>query len=222
MIHIKPAVIVEGKYDKIKLSGLLDTLIIETDGFRIFKNKARLQMIRRIAKERGIVILTDSDAAGFRIRSYLRGSVPEGNIYEAYIPDIFGKERRKAKPSAEGKLGVEGVPTEVLLEALRHAGVPLEEEEKLLNRSRPITKTDLYTDGLSGGEGSRELRKAFLRSLGLPDHLSSNSLVQVLNVLYSYEEYQNKLALLRKSDAKCRIVKHVVQGEKKEKQQVSL
>lgn len=202
MIRIRPAVIVEGKYDKIKLSGLLDTLIIETDGFRIFKSRATLQMIRKIARERGIVILTDSDAAGFRIRSYLRGSVPEGTVYEAYIPDMFGKEKRKAKPSAEGKLGVEGVPAEVLLEALRRAGVPMEEGKNLPERTRPITKTDLYTDGLSGGEGSRELREAFLKSLGLPAHLSSNSLVQVLNTLYDYEEYQNKLASLRKSDTK--------------------
>lgn len=193
MIRVREAIIVEGKYDKIRLSSVVDGLILETNGFRIFKDKEQMALIRKLAETRGILILTDSDGAGFVIRRYLSGSIPPGQIRHAYIPDIPGKERRKAKPSKEGKLGVEGVSTGVLLEALRRAGVSCSEEPEIdASPKRRITKTDLYFAGLSGGRGSAEKRRAFLRGLSLPEHLAANSLVEVLNSMMSYEEFLEK------------------------------
>lgn len=188
MIHVKEAIVVEGKYDKIKLSSVLDALIIETDGFRIFKDKEKMAMLRKLARTRGLVILTDSDSAGFLIRNYLTGSIPAEQIKHAYIPDLFGKEKRKAAPSKEGKLGVEGVPVETILEALRRAGVGAEEQEENSGERR-ITKTDLYLAGLSGGPGSSEKRRKLLRRLNLPEHLSASSLPGVLNSLMSYDDF---------------------------------
>lgn len=179
----------EGKYDKIRLSSLVDGLILETNGFRIFKDKEQMALIRRLAETRGILILTDSDAAGFVIRRYLSGSIPPDRIRHAYIPDIPGKERRKEKPSKEGKLGVEGVPSRVILESLRRAGVCCSEEPEEDVQKRRITKTDLYLVGLSGGKDSAEKRRALLRRLSLPEHLAPNSLVEVLNSMMSYEEF---------------------------------
>lgn len=187
-LKIKEAIIVEGKYDKIKLSSLIDGTIIETNGFQIFKDKKQMAMIRRLAETRGILVLTDSDAAGFVIRNYLTGAIPKEQIRHAYVPDIFGKERRKDQPSKEGKLGVEGIPKDVLLEALQRAGVLCDEfdseEEKRL-----ITKTDLFEAGLSGGENSAQKRKKLLQMLDLPEHLAPNSLVKVLNSLMDYERF---------------------------------
>ena len=193
MIRIQQAVIVEGKYDKIKLSSVLDALIIETDGFSIFKNKEKQQLIRRLAEKRGILILTDSDSAGFKIRSFIGGSVPPEQVRHAYIPDIFGKEKRKAEPSREGKLGVEGVPTEVLLRALEKAGVLYETEKA---PSRAITYTDLYEDGLSGKPDSRAKLSLLLRYFALPERLSKNALLQVLNTFATYEEYKRAVAAI--------------------------
>lgn len=202
MIRLKEAVIVEGKYDKIKLAGVIDGLILVTEGFGIFKDKKKLNLIRRLAATCGVVILTDSDAAGFRIRSYLMGSLREGKVYQAYIPDILGKERRKEKPSGEGKLGVEGVPVPVILEALRRAGVePLAVDERETayfpdaskeagGAGRPITKQDFYEDGLTGGPDAKARRQRLIRRLGLPEHLSANALADVLNTMVSYEEYK--------------------------------
>ena len=197
MIRIRQAVIVEGKYDKIKLSSLLDTVIIPTDGFGIFKNKEKMNLIRRLAQTRGIVILTDSDAAGFKIRSYIGGSLPPEHVIHAYIPDIIGKERRKSAPSQEGKLGVEGMPARILMECLERAGVTCEETAE---PGRRITKSDLYEDGLSGRPNSLMLRKKLLAQLQLPERLSANALVQVLNLFMTYEEYKQAVRSCGKTE----------------------
>lgn len=196
MIKVKEAVIVEGKYDKIKLSSIIDGLIIETGGFRIFKDREQMQLIRKLADTRGILVLTDSDSAGFLIRNYLTGSIPAEKIKHAYIPDIFGKEKRKEKPSGEGKLGVEGVPVQAILEALKRAGVTCESAGEPVGRK--ITKTDLYLAGLSGGDNSTEKRRLLLQELNLPEHLAVNSLVGILNSMMSYENFQNLLDKLFK------------------------
>ena len=188
MIRVKEAVIVEGRYDKIKLSSVIDGLIIETGGFRIFKDKEQLAMIRRLAETRGILILTDSDSAGFMIRNYLTGAIDPAKIKHAYIPDVLGKEKRKEKPSKEGKLGVEGVPADTILAALERAGVICEDPQPQNQNLRVITKADLYELGLSGRKDSARRRKAFLNKLGLPEHLAVNSLVKVLNSMMTYEE----------------------------------
>lgn len=190
MIKIKQAVIVEGKYDKIKLSTVLDTVIIPTEGFGIFKDKEKQKLIKRLAQTRGIVILTDSDSAGFKIRSFIGGSVPQDCVYHAYIPDVFGKERRKEAPSKEGKLGVEGIDSEVLLEALDRAGVTCEHTHE---KSREVTAYDLYKAGLSGRPDSVARKKAFLRSLSLPERLSTSSLVKLINVFMTYDEFWEKI-----------------------------
>ncbi|MGN0687063.1 MAG: toprim domain-containing protein [Oscillospiraceae bacterium] len=186
MIKIKQAIIVEGKYDKIKLSSLVEAVIIPTNGFGIYKDEEKKELIRSLAEKTGIIILTDSDSAGFRIRSHLRNIVKKGEIINVYIPDIFGKERRKAEPSKQGKLGVEGMSPEILLEAFRKAGVLADEASP---KAAPITKADLMDLGLIGGENSAVLRKQLQRELGLPELLSANMLLEILNVMYSREEF---------------------------------
>ncbi len=183
---MKEAVIVEGKYDKARLSRLIDGLILETDGFRIFRDKEQMALLRKLARTRGLLVLTDSDSAGFLIRHYLSGSIPAGEIRHVYIPDVFGKEKRKRKPSKEGKLGVEGLPDDVILEALKRAGVAAQASAPPAGKK--ITKSDLYFLGLSGGEHSAEKRRVLLRRLGLPEHLSASSLPGVLDSLVTYEE----------------------------------
>lgn len=191
MIKIDRVVIVEGRYDKIKLSSVIDGIIIETDGFGIFNNKEKQRLIRRLAETKGLLILTDSDSAGFKIRSFIRGIVPAEYIKHAYIPDIFGKEKRKTEPSKEGKLGVEGVKIQVIIDALEKAGVLCEETEK--TERREITKLDLYEDGLSGKPESDALRKKLLKHLDLPERLTSNALVQILNTFLTFEEYKKAI-----------------------------
>ena len=186
MIKIKQAIIVEGRYDKIKLSSLVDALIIPTNGFALYKDRETTELIKMLAKKTGIIILTDSDSAGFQIRSRLRSVVKEGEVINVYIPDIFGKERRKRTPSKQGKLGVEGMSAQVLLEAFRKAGVISEEEAP---KGDPITKADLVDLGLSGGENSSERRKALQKRLGLPELLSANLLLEILNVNYTREQF---------------------------------
>lgn len=186
MIKIKQAIIVEGKYDKIRLSSLVDAVIIPTGGFAIYKDKEKQELIRSLAAKNGIIILTDSDSAGFQIRSHLRNIVKQGEIINVYIPDIFGKERRKAQPSKQGKLGVEGMTTEVLLEAFKKAGVIADEAAP---KSDPITKADLLDMGLIGGENSAIMRAELQRSLGLPELLTANMLIEILNVMYTREEF---------------------------------
>ena len=198
MIHLKQAVVVEGRYDKAHLASLLDTVIIETGGFRIFKDREKLAMLREIARRRGLVILTDSDAAGFRIRRYLGGSIPKENLYHAYIPDIYGKERRKERPSAEGKLGVEGVSAQVILEALERAGVLTDTTPE---PARRITKTDFIDWGLSGVTNSTARRDRIKRALHLPEYLTTNSLIDVLNSVYGYESFCAMLPELLGEDA---------------------
>ena len=188
MIKIDRVVIVEGRYDKIKLSSVIDGIIIETDGFGIFNNKEKQKLIRKLAETKGLLILTDSDSAGFKIRSFIRGIVPNEQIKHAYIPDIFGKEKRKTEPSKEGKLGVEGVKVLVIIDALEKAGILCEETNK--TEQREITKLDLYEDGLSGKPDSDALRKKLLKHLGLPERLTSNALVQILNTFLTFEEYK--------------------------------
>lgn len=191
MIHVKEAIIVEGKYDKIKLSSVIDGLILETRGFRIFKDKEQLALLRRLAQTRGLIVMTDSDSAGFLIRNYLTGSIDPKLIKHVYIPDLFGKEKRKRAPSKEGKLGVEGVPVEVILDALRRAGVDCGEESPAPPvQGRPITKADLAALGLSGGENSAQKRREVLAYFKLPEHLSTNSMLKVLNGMIGYEDLE--------------------------------
>ena len=186
MLKLKEAVIVEGKYDAIKLSGVVDTLILTTEGFGIFKDKEKQALLRRLAKTRGIIVLTDSDSAGFLIRSFLRSAVPEGSVKHVYIPDVFGKEKRKTAPGAEGKLGVEGIAQDVLLEAFHKSGITAEESE---TPGEPITHLDLYEAGLSGCENSREKRKLLLQKLALPERLSTGNLVKLLNCFVNRDEF---------------------------------
>ncbi len=185
MLQIRQAIIVEGKYDKIKLSSLVKAVIIPTHGFRIFKDAEMLELIRHYAQTTGIIILTDSDRAGFRIRSYLKGAIPNGSIRNIYIPDIFGKEKRKDKPSAEGKLGVEGMDAAVLREAFAKAGVLSEDAPA----GEPITKTDLYLAGLNGTPNSTERRRALQQRLGLPSMLSAAALLEILNSMMTRAEF---------------------------------
>lgn len=187
MIKIKEAVIVEGKYDKIKLSAILDAPIVTTDGFRIFKDKEKQKFIRNLAEKRGILILTDSDSAGLMIRSFLGGSIKKEYIKHAYIPELFGKEKRKTEASKEGLLGVEGVSKEIIIKSLEKAGV-LAQDSQVVND--PITKIDLYDDGFFGKDNCAEKRKILLRKVSLPSNLSTNALVQMLNVFMTRDEYK--------------------------------
>lgn len=186
MLHLKEAVIVEGKYDKIKLSSIIDAVIIPTNGFTVFKDREKLEIIRYFAAKTGIIILTDSDAAGFKIRSFLKGAVKNGKITNVYIPDIFGKERRKAVPSKEGKLGVEGVDKEVIFEAFRKAGIDAEDKPQ---NSDPITRLDLYETGFSGGKNSSEKRKKLLAALELPELLTASGIIDVVNASMTRQEF---------------------------------
>jgi ribonuclease M5 len=190
MIKIDKAIIVEGKYDKIKLSSILDAVIIETDGFAVFKNKEKQKLIRNIAQAKGIVILTDNDAAGFKIRSFIGGSLPVENVVHAYIPDVFGKEKRKDKPSKEGKIGVEGIPSDIIIKALKKAGVSFCQTQ---SAQRRIEREDFYRDGLTGGKCSRSLRLKLLKRLDLPSRLSTNSLLGIINAFVTYDEYKEIL-----------------------------
>ena len=200
MIKINQAVIVEGKYDKIKLSGIIDAPIIQTDGFGIFKDKELQRLIRMLAEKRGILVLTDSDSAGFKIRSFIGSTVDKKYIKNAYIPDIFGKEKRKTEPSKEGKLGVEGVSEEVIMQALANAGVLYENSAE---PERPITKLDLYEFGFTGGENSSEKRAALLKYYALPSRLTANALVTVLNCVTTYDRFIQDVAEMEKEWVKC-------------------
>lgn len=184
-LKITQAIIVEGKYDKIKLANIVDAFIIETNGFGVFKDKEKLKFIKKLAKERGIIVLTDSDHAGFMIRNYISSGIAKDRITNVYIPDINGKERRKEHASKEGKLGVEGMSKEILLEAFKKAGVTC---EKKVNAD-PITNFDLYEAGLSGTPNAKEKKKALLKKTDLPEFLSTSSLLSCLNNMMSKEEF---------------------------------
>ncbi len=192
MLTIREAIIVEGRYDKIKLSGLVNAPIIETGGFRVFSDREKQSLIRQIAEKRGILVLTDSDGAGFVIRNFLRGVVPKEQMKHCYIPQIAGKERRKAKESKEGLLGVEGVTDEVILDAIRKSGAVIVGEQP--PQRHEITKADLCLMGLSGGENAARRRQALLKKLDLPTYLSANAMLTALNCLYSKEELSEMLS----------------------------
>ena len=185
MIHTDRAIVVEGKYDKIKLSSMVDGVNICTGGFRVYKDKEMQAMLRALAKKQGLAVLTDSDTAGFKIRGFLRSICGKENIVDVYIPDLYGKEKRKDHPSKEGKLGVEGVPEEGLQKAFADAGIGA---ELVLQKKDPITKMDLFELGLSGRAESALRRKQLMKHLTLPEHLTTNALVTVLDALMSREE----------------------------------
>ncbi len=188
MIRVKQAIITEGRYDKIRLSNIVDAVIICTDGFSIFKDKEKQELIKALAAKTGIIILTDSDSAGFKIRSFIRGFVKNGEVLNAVTPDIYGKERRKAQPSKQGKLGVEGIPDKLLIEALKNAGA-VEEAEVRREETAQITRTDLLELGLIGGSNSARRRRELQRRLGLPELLSVKLLLEVVNRMYTRDEF---------------------------------
>lgn len=190
MIKVKEAIICEGKYDKIRLSGIFDTVIITTDGFGIFKDPEKKALIRLLAENCGLILLTDSDSAGQMIRKYLEKLVPRDRVKNLYLPEIKGKEKRKSSPSAAGLLGVEGTDNEIILAAAKRAGILSEITDV---PKKKITKTDLFNLGLSGGGGSKERRKSLLSYLKLPTILTANSLLDVINSFYSYEEFLSEV-----------------------------
>lgn len=201
MLRIKEAIVVEGRYDKNALSQVVDTLILETGGFHIFKDLEQLALLRRAAERRGLIVLTDSDGAGFVIRSRIKGAVPQRWVKHAYIPDIPGKERRKRQPGKEGKLGVEGMSPQVLEQVLRRAGATVLDETDRERESPGLTKADLFAAGLTGGEGSAQRRLELLRRLNLPEHMSANALLAVLNGCYSRQEAEAILLPIQENES---------------------
>jgi len=193
-IKLGMPVIVEGKYDKITLENIIDGTIITTDGFAIYSSRQKMALIRRYARTTGVIILTDSDGAGFQIRNMLKSRLGENaKIVNVYIPDVAGKERRKDKPSKEGKLGVEGIDKETLRKAFTDAGVAGDDTERV----KWADKQRLVDDGLSGGENSSELRKALCRRMKLPERISAKGLLDALNTLCTEEEYISALEYIR-------------------------
>ena len=186
MVKIKEAIVVEGRYDKNTLSQIVDAPIFETRGFGIFKDKAQMALLRQVAQRRGLIVFTDADGAGFVIRNHLKSAIPAQYLKHAYTPDIFGKERRKTAPGKEGKLGVEGMRPEIILDALRKAGATFEGENSA--PVHQITKQDLIELGLSGGADASSKRLVLLKKLDLPQHMSANAMLQALNLLYNLEE----------------------------------
>ena len=198
MIKIKEAIIVEGRYDKNTLSQIVDAPILETSGFGIFKDKKQLSLLRRVAQKRGLIVFTDSDGAGFVIRNHLKSVIPAQYLKHAYTPDIYGKERRKSAPGKEGKLGVEGMSPEVIIEALRRAGATIEGESSV--GCHEITKQDMMALGLSGGENSAAKRSALIKKLSLPEHMSANALLQSLHLLMNLEELKTLVETLEQNN----------------------
>ena len=193
-VKIKEAIVVEGRYDKNTLSQILDAPILETSGFGIFKDKQQMALLRQIAQTRGLIVFTDSDGAGFVIRNHIKSAIPGKFLKHAYIPDIYGKEKRKAAPGKEGKLGVEGMTRDVILESLRRAGATIEGEKAA--DAKLITKQDLMELGLSGTPEASNNRLKLLKKLNLPEHMSPNAMLQALNLLYSLEDLAKIMAEL--------------------------
>ena len=191
MVKIREAIVVEGRYDKNTLSQIVDAPILETSGFGIFKDKKQMALLRQVAQKRGLIVFTDPDGAGFVIRNHIKSAIEPKYLKHAYIPDIMGKERRKKTAGKEGKLGVEGVSREIILEALRRAGATIEGEETASQSL--ITKQDLMALGLSGGADASAKRLALMKKLNLPEHMSANAMLQALNLLYSLEELKSLL-----------------------------
>lgn len=198
MVRIREAIVVEGRYDKNTLSQIVDAPILETGGFGIFRDREQLELLRQAAKRRGLIVFTDSDGAGFVIRNYLKSAIEPEYLKHAYIPDLPGKEKRKRAPGKEGKLGVEGMTPEVILGALLRAGATL--EGTVPREKNEITKQDMMELGLSGGPGSSEKRRLLQKELGLPEHLSSNGLLQALNLLMTREELAEAVSKLEKNN----------------------
>ena len=195
MRAIKEVIVVEGRYDKNTLRQIVDATVIAVGGFSVFNDKEKLAFLRRLAEERGLIVLTDSDGAGFMIRNYLKGALPRDKVKQAYIPDVAGKEKRKRHAGKEGKLGVEGMKPDVLLEALKRAGATfLDETEPAAVAKEPITKADLFALGLTGGADSAAKRKALLKRLDLPEHLTANAMLEALNLLYDRAALEKALA----------------------------
>ena len=186
MIKIREAIVVEGRYDKNTLSQIVDAPILETSGFGIFKDKKQMDLLRKVAQVRGLIVFTDADGAGFVIRNHIKSAIPAQFLKHAYTPDVMGKERRKREPGKEGKLGVEGMRPEIILEALRKAGATIEGEDA--HACQQITKQDFVELGLSGGADASAKRLALLKKLDLPEHMSANAMLQALNLLYTLEE----------------------------------
>lgn len=192
MIKIREAIVVEGRYDKNTLSQIVDAAVLETSGFCIMNDKSQLALLRKVAQLRGLIVFTDSDGAGFVIRNYLKSAIPGKYLKHAYIPDIPGKEKRKSAPGKEGKLGVEGMQPEIIIDALRRAGATIE-GECTTREVGNITKQDMMELGLSGGPNSAEKRKALLEKLELPAHMSSNAMLQALNLLMTLDDLRELL-----------------------------
>ena len=190
MKKIKEVIVVEGRYDKNTLAQTVDATVITLGGFAVFNDREKLAFLRRLAEKKGLIVLTDSDGAGFVIRNYLKGALPKGQVKQAYIPDIHGKERRKRTAGKEGKLGVEGMRPEVLLDCLRRAGATfMDEAAEEKKPAAPITKADLFALGLAGGNNAAQKRQALLKKLELPEHLTANGLLEALNLLYDRETF---------------------------------
>ncbi len=192
MIRVREAIVVEGRYDVNTVRQVVDAIVLESGGFRIFHDKDQLRLLRKIAEIRGLIVLTDSDGAGFVIRNYIKGALPAGSVKQAYIPDIAGKERRKRHGSKEGKLGVEGMRPEVILEALHRAGATFEDEleSATVKRETPISKADFFAWGLSGQRDSVNRRAAVLKALDLPSHMTANALLEFINAVSSRAELE--------------------------------
>lgn len=199
MVKIKEAIVVEGRYDRNTISQIVDAPIFETNGFGIFKNKEQMALLRTVAQKRGLIVLTDSDGAGFVIRNHLKSAIPAAYLKHAYIPDIAGKEKRKAAPGKEGKLGVEGMRPEVILEALRACGATFDDETQDSPRTA-ITKQDFVELGLSGGTDSSVKRLCVQKAMNLPEHMSANALLQALNLLMTADELRNLVTTLEKKN----------------------
>lgn len=201
MVKLRQAIVVEGRYDKNTLSQIVDAPIFETGGFRIMRDKQQLALLRRVAQTRGLIVFTDSDGAGFVIRNFLKSAIAPQYLLHAYIPDIYGKEKRKTAPGKEGKLGVEGMNPEVILDCLRRAGA-VTEQGSMEERTAPITKQDLVQLGLSGGKNSSVLRQKLLQKLQFPQHMSANAMLQALNVLYTLPQLREVTEELDLSNGK--------------------
>ena len=195
--RIREVVVVEGRYDKNALKQAVDAVVVETGGFGVFRDRERLALLRRLAAERGLILLTDSDGAGFVIRNFLKGAIPKSQLKQAYIPDVYGKERRKAAPGKEGKLGVEGMSPAVLLQALERAGATFRERPSQEPAGEAVTKADLYGLGLTGGPDSGAKRAQVLKALGLPERMTANAMLEAVNILYNREEFLSKFEIGR-------------------------
>ena len=202
MRRLREVIVVEGRYDKNTLSQVVDAVIVTVNGFSIFKDQEKLALLRRLGKERGLIVLTDSDGAGFVIRNHLRSVLPKEQVKHAYIPDIYGKERRKRTAGKEGKLGVEGMKPEILLSALEKAGATFEDAGDVFPvQKQPVTKADLFALGFSGGADSARRRQTLLKYLDLPEHMSANALLETVNVLFERQRFLELAAAVIEENA---------------------